>query len=46
MLPNTLFVRTIEISLLFHKVLATQEHKVGQIALMAKQHNLDSANYH
>jgi Integrase zinc binding domain len=45
-LPNTLFVHTIELSPLHGKVLATQEHKAGQIALIAKEHTLESTNHH
>jgi hypothetical protein len=45
-LPDTLFVQTIELSPLFQKVLAAQEREARQVALMAKENRLDSANHH
>jgi hypothetical protein len=45
-LPDTLFVCTIGISPLFRKVLAAQEQEAGQITLMARENDLDSANHH
>jgi hypothetical protein len=45
-LPATLFVRAIEVAPLHGKVLATQERSAGEIAQMAKVHQLDSVNHH
>jgi Integrase zinc binding domain len=45
-LPNTLFVRTIELSPLHGKVLAAQERSARQITTIAKEHCLESANHH
>jgi Integrase zinc binding domain len=39
-------MHTIKLSPLHGKVLATQEHSTGQIAAIAKEHHLVSANYH